>query len=149
MRAGVIPWPCSSVIRLVAVPESVPLIFRPVSVSAHQIVSMTDKTRQPSSAWSRTTTKQIPVHSSWRIPAVVSSCPMEYETHSQGKAVACSHNLATAMSDLGDGRQLTWQETGLEKHACACVHDPPSVCSWTPILISPSQIQLLHSLTKP
>ncbi len=52
------------------------------------------------------------------------------------------------MSDLGNGQQLTWQETGLEKHACACVRAPPSVCSLMPILISPLQIQLLRSLTK-
>ena len=145
MRPGVIPGPCSSAIRVVAVPAPISLIFRSLSVSAHQIVSLTNKTRQPSSACSRATAKQVPVHPSWRIPAVVFSCPGEYEIHSQGKAVACPHNLATTMSDLGNGRQLTWQETGLEKHACACARDPPRVCSLMPILISPLQIQLLRS----
>ena len=147
MRPGVTPGPCSSVIRVVAVPASIPLIFRSLSIPAHPMVSMTNKIRQPSSACSRATAKQIPVHPSWRIPAVVSSCPGQYVIQSQGKAVACPHNLATTLS-LGKGQQLTWQETGLEKHACACGRNPPRVCSLMPILISPLQIQLLRWLTK-
>lgn len=147
MRLGVTPGPWSSVIRVVAVPASVQLIFRSLSKPAHPIGSLTNKKRQLSSACSRATAKQVPVHPSRRIFAVVPSCPEKYEIQPQCKAVACPHNLATTVKDLGNGQQLTWQETGLEKHACACAHSPPCVCSLMPILISPLQIQLLRSLT--
>ena len=105
MRPGVLPGPWSFVSRAVAVPASIPLIFRSLSIPAHPIVSLTNNFRQPSSACSRATAKQVPVHPSWRISAVWPSRPEEYEIQPQGKAVACPHNLATTMSDLGNGQQ--------------------------------------------
>ena len=80
VRLGVTPGPWSSIIRVVAVPASVLLIFTSLSRPANPIVSLTNNKRQPSSACSRATAKQVPVRPSWRIPAVVPSCPGKYET---------------------------------------------------------------------